>query len=240
MRYDLVIFDLDGTLLYTLEDIASALNFALDGHGFPTHSLAECKMMIGHGVRNLVKQSIPLETQSNNSVIISVLNAFRVYYTEHIDDATRPYRGIEKLLWTLYLNDVMVAVASNKFQSGTDALMRRFFPRVPFVAVLGGGGLPATGTAEFGMPLKPDPRVVQTILRAAARKRGGDCQNGGGSDSCGIRAVMVGDSETDIQTARNGGIDSIAVTWGYRKAGDLIGADQIFSTPGKLLSYLIG
>lgn len=192
MKYKVVIFDLDGTLLDTLEDLRAAVNHALSQQGFPLHSLAEYRGMVGHGVRNLVTQALP-EDQREETVIDTCLAEFKAYYTAHIDVHTHPYPGMQELLRTLHGRGVRLAVASNKFQSGTEYLIRRFFGDVPFVAILGN---------REGYPLKPDPEIVGEILRRA------------GADAA--DAVLVGDSATDMKTASNGGIPSIAVTWGYR------------------------
>jgi phosphoglycolate phosphatase len=192
MKYKVVIFDLDGTLLDTLEDLAAAVNHALALKGFPLHMLPEYRQMVGHGVRNLVTQALP-EGQREEAVIDTCLAAFKEYYTAHIDVHTRPYPGMQELLRTLHTRGVRLAVASNKFQSGTEYLIRRFFGDVPFVAILGN---------REGYPLKPDPEIVGEVLRRA------------GADAS--EAVLVGDSATDMKTAANGGIAAIAVTWGYR------------------------
>jgi phosphoglycolate phosphatase len=192
MNYKVVIFDLDGTLLDTLEDLAAAVNHALSLKGFPPHTLAEYRLMVGHGVRNLVTQALP-EEQRVDAVIDTCLAEFKAYYTAHIDTHTHPYPGMQELLRTLHARGVRLAVASNKFQSGTEYLIRRFFGDIPFVAILGN---------REGYPLKPDPEIVGEVLRRART----DVAD----------AVLVGDSATDMTTAANGGISAIAVTWGYR------------------------
>ena len=198
MRYALVLFDLDGTLLDTLEDLAAAVNHALALRGLPCHSLDAVRTMVGHGIRNLVRQALPEALRADEAYVDACLADFRNYYTAHIDVHTVPYPGMPELLAGLDGAGVKLAVVSNKFQEGTEYLIHKFFPAVRFSSLLGN---------RPGFPLKPDPAIVQEVLRQA----------GVPAD----RAVLVGDSPTDMTTAVNGGIDRIAVTWGYRPAASL-------------------
>lgn len=194
MKYKAVIFDLDGTLLDTIEDLGTAVNFALERKGFPLHAFPDYRQKVGHGIRNLVTVSLPFEKQSDEALIDECLADFREYYTGHIDVHTRPYPGMVELVARLDAEGVKMAIASNKFQVGTETLVAEFFPGIQFVAVLGN---------RDGFPLKPDPEIVGEVLRKAGCRRS--------------EAVMIGDSMTDMKTAENGGIDAIAVTWGYRQ-----------------------
>ncbi len=246
----LILWDLDGTLINTLEDLAAAVDYALELRGLPTHSIEEYRKMVGHGVRNLVKQALeasvsarPTPTHDSNArptaggnyfsqsfaknqfpsaiatptrgdastgltdaYIDSALADFREYYEAHIDVHTRPYPGIPELLNKLDAMGVKMAVASNKFQEGTEKLIQEFFPAIAFVSILGN---------RPGYPLKPDPEIVQEVLRKA----------GIGPED----AMMVGDSPTDMKTAANGGIDALAVTWGYRTQEELAGNRMVHS-----------
>ena len=193
MKHKLVLFDLDGTLLDTLDDLSEAVNHALAKRGFPNHSRDEYMKMVGHGVRNLVKQALPSELQEDDVLVDAALADFKEYYTAHIDIHTHPYPGMRELVEELHRNGVFLAIASNKFQEGTEYLVRKFFPGIPFVAVMGN---------RPGFPLKPDPEIVGEVLRKAGVKP--------------EEAILVGDSPTDMKTAANGGIDAIAVSWGYR------------------------
>ena len=197
----LVIFDLDGTLLDTIADLGTAVNHSLQLHGYPQHPIDAYPAMVGHGVRNLVTQALPPEARCQEATVDSVLAGFREYYTRHIDVFTHPYEGMTELLEALTARGIALAVASNKFESGTRALIGRFFPHIPFALVCGN---------REGLPLKPDAALVRLILS----------QTGVAPEE----AVMVGDSRTDIATAHNGGIRCIAVTWGFRPASVLTDA----------------
>lgn len=193
-KYKLIIWDLDGTLIDTVEDLAAAVNHALELRSLPLHSVSEYRGMVGHGVRNLVMQALSRASAGAEAADVdAALADFKAYYTSHIDVHSRPYPGIQALLGDLDAAGVKMAVASNKFQTGTEFLIREFFPEIPFVAILGN---------REGYPLKPDPEIVAEVLRASGVNSG--------------EAVMVGDSGTDMRTAVNGGIAGIAVGWGYR------------------------
>ena len=214
MSYKLVIFDLDGTLLNTIADLSEAVNYALGLRSLPLHSREEYTRMVGHGVRNLMQQALPEGLGDDVVMVDAVLADFTTYYTEHIDVYTRPYPGIQDLLVTLHQKGVMMAVASNKFQEGTEHLIGEFFNDIPFVAVLGN---------RPGFPLKPDPEIVGEVLRQSGIDR--------------EAALMVGDSPTDMKTAINGGIRGVAVSWGYRNMKDVEGLTVVNSADelGKLI-----
>lgn len=211
MKYEVAIFDLDGTLIDTIEDLGTAVNHALRLRSLPLHSMEEYKGMVGHGIRDLVTKALPISLQEDSSYIDSALKDFREYYSSHIDVHTRPYEGMVALLEELHSAGVRIAVASNKFQEGTERLIREFFPRVEFIAIFGN---------REGYPLKPDPAIVKEVLSLA------------GADSS--KAVMVGDSRTDIRTAVAGGIDIIAVSWGFRPEEELSQALTELSPAGRL------
>ncbi|MBR0053387.1 MAG: HAD-IA family hydrolase [Bacteroidales bacterium] len=215
--YKLVLFDLDGTLLDTLDDLSEAVNHSLRLRELPGHSRDEYRKMVGHGVRNLVKQALPADLQADDAVIDAALTDFKAYYTAHIDVHTHPYPGMPEVVRRLHEAGVLLAVASNKFQEGTDYLVEKLFPGIPFVAVLGN---------RPGYPLKPDPEIVGEVLRRTG-VRPGD-------------AVLVGDSPTDMKTAANGGIAAIAVSWGYRPMKDYPGLTVVDSAEELMNQLLTG
>lgn len=200
MTTDLVIFDLDGTLLDTIGDLAVACNAVLALRGLPQHSYEEYCGFVGSGIMRLVERALPEPLRTPENVAL-VRADFVRYYTEHIDVRTKPYAGIPELLAELVRRGVQLAVASNKFQAGTEKLVRRFFPDIPFAAVLG---------QRPDVPLKPSPAVVEEILALTGAPRD--------------RVLYVGDSGIDMQTAAAAGVRSAGVTWGFRTREELVGA----------------
>lgn len=212
----LILFDLDGTLLNTIEDLAEAVNHVLEGRGFPLHTVSEYRRMVGHGIRNLICQALPSALEVDDTYVEVCVSDFKAYYSAHIDVHTRPYPGMVELLNGLFALGIKLAVASNKFQEGTEHLIKEFFPNVQFVAVFGN---------REGFPLKPAPEIVEAVLTLAGVST--------------EEAVMVGDSPTDMLTAANGGIDAIAVSWGYRTKEDLVG-NKVVDSVEQLREYLCG
>ena len=196
----LIFWDLDGTLIDTLEDLGAAVNHALALRGLPLLGPEDFRKMVGRGVRNLVAQAVEKAAgRTDDAYIDSALADFKEYYCAHIDVFTRPYPGMPELLAELSTAGVKMAVVSNKFQEGTEQLVKEFFPGANFVAILGN---------RPGWPLKPSPEIVEDVLRR--------CDGISRAD-----AILVGDSPTDMRTATNGGIDAIAVTWGYSSPEEL-------------------
>ncbi|HIZ85234.1 MAG TPA: HAD family hydrolase [Candidatus Coprenecus stercoravium] len=220
----LVIFDLDGTLLYTVPDIAAATNQALAACGYPVHSEAEIASYIGNGINKLFERALPEASRSQEEVL-RIRSLFLPYYSEHCADMTRPFEGIPELLSDICLRGIKVAVASNKYHPATVKLMRHFFPEIPFCAVFG---------EREGVPRKPEPVIVRDILREAgisfpdpglsssltvASPHTGSIQDTAGDERDGV--LYVGDSGVDMQTAANAGIEAVAVTWGCRTRDEL-------------------
>ena len=200
----LVIFDLDGTLLNTIADLGNAANHTLEELGLPQHTLDEYRLMVGNGMRKLIMRALPDDKAADDAFVDDTLSRFLVYYAQHIDLYTKPYPGIPEIIKALYAGGYRLAVASNKIQKGAETLVRKFFPDIDFVAVMG-------NSPEY--PLKPDAALVEYIMQKAGTDRN--------------HTIMVGDSGTDIQTARNAGIPVIAVSWGFRPRNELTSADFI-------------
>ena len=201
MKYDIVIFDLDGTLLNTIGDLAASVDYVMRSRNLPEHTDAEYRQMVGGGIKRLVERALPAELAANETYVDECVTQFRRYYVDNIDRHTIPYEGIPELLRKLQNEGVMVAVASNKFQHGTERLVAKFFGDIDFVAIEGN---------REGAPLKPNPEIIHNILRKANVER--------------EDAVMVGDSGIDIRTAIAADIDSIGVSWGFRFAEELYDA----------------
>lgn len=212
--YDTLLFDLDGTLIDTIRDLGEAVNHSLALRGLPLHSPEEFPGMVGHGVRNLVKNALPEQFKEDDAYVDSALADFKEYYCANIDVHTRPYPGMPALLTELQEAGCSLAVVSNKFQSGTERLVAEFFPDIRFAAVLGN---------REGFPLKPDPAIVSEVLSLTGAKK----------------AAFVGDSATDMLTARNGGIPAIAVGWGYRSLASIPDADFRAGSPADLRRLLL-
>lgn len=198
MKYDLVIFDLDGTLLNTIGDLAASVDYVMRSRNLPEHTDTEYRQMVGGGIRRLVERALPATLASDSEYVDECVTQFRHYYVDNIDRYTTPYDGMCELLVDLRRAGVQVAVASNKFQHGTERLVSKFFADIDFIAVEGN---------REGAPLKPDPAVVERIMERSSVSR--------------ERVVMVGDSGIDIRTAAAANIASIGVAWGFRFAEEL-------------------
>jgi phosphoglycolate phosphatase len=212
-KYHTFIFDLDGTLLYTLADLAAAVNYALRTHQMPERTLDEVRNFVGNGVRMLMIRAIPDGLQ--NPQFDEVFSTFRSYYMQHSLDTTRPYDGIPQLLSQLKAAGMRTAVVSNKFYAATQELCQHFFPDTVDVAI-------GEHEAE-GIRKKPAPDTVIEALK----KLGVSAND----------AVYIGDSDVDIETARNAGLPCISVLWGFRDKSFLLahGATRFAATPSDIL-----
>lgn len=212
----LVIFDLDGTLLNSIDDLGDSCNYILEKHGFPLHPLEAYRFFVGNGVAKLVERALP-EDKRDSQFVEKIRQEFVAYYSLHAEDKTAPYDGIMDLLKGLSSEEVMLAVASNKFIAGTTALVKKYFGDFKFVSVLG---------QREGIPVKPDPRIVYDIMETSEI----------GKDEI----LYIGDTATDMLTAANAGVKSVGVEWGFRPKSELIenGADYIVQKPQQILDIV--
>lgn len=216
MKQQLIIFDLDGTLLNTIGDLAMACDHMLELRSLPRHTYEEYCSFVGNGIMRLVERALP-ETLRTAEYVAAARKDFVDYYIDHIDLKSHPYTGITELLGDLQRDGALIAVASNKFQAGTEKLIRGFFPSVDWVEICGN---------REGVPLKPDPTLINMIIDKAGVER--------------THCTMVGDSGVDMLSARNAGIRSVGVSWGFRSREELeqAGAEQIADTVEELRTIL--
>ena len=214
MKYDTIIFDLDGTLLNTLEDLRDSLNDILIKNGFEARSLEDVRRFVGNGVKNLVRLSIPEYCSEEELTLI--LEAFKEHYKNNMQNKTRPYNGIMELLLDLHRYGYKLAIVSNKFDTAVKSLSNTYFGSLISVAI--------GETAQIRR--KPAPDSIYTAVKEL------------GSELS--KAILVGDSETDVKTAKNAGIPCIGVTWGFRCREVLRaeGADFLIDTPRELLTLI--
>jgi len=218
MDYKTFIFDLDGTLLNTLDDLAASCNYALRVNGLPEHSINDVRQFVGNGVKKLVERAVP--NGLDNPSFDSVYEKFRTHYLSHSQDKTAPYPGIMSLLQKLRDAGYHVAVVSNKFYAATENLCMHYFGDLVDVAV---------GENEAaGIKKKPSPDIVEEAFRQLETRYGAIDRG---------RAVYVGDSDVDIQTARNVNLPCISVLWGFRSKEFLLahGATTFVETPMQIL-----
>lgn len=208
-----IIFDLDGTLLNTIDDLAAATNHALKTMGFPPHGLWVYPNMVGNGVRKLIERALP-DDQRSEKTINDALAHFKEYYDGHCCDATQPYPGIPELIADLTARGLNLAVTSNKYEEAVTRIIAHYFPDANFRAILGN---------VDGMPRKPDPSIVFKALSMCPTPK--------------AEVLYVGDSGVDMETARRACVESAGVTWGFRPVTELrqAYADHIVETPSTLL-----
>ncbi len=215
MTYQTAVFDLDGTLLDTLEDLYLATNMALERHSLPPRTRDEVRMFVGNGVEMLILRAVPDDTDEDT--VLWVLADFKRIYSSICEDHTKPYDGILDMLTALRERGIRVAVVSNKFDAATKKLCEKYFGDLVEVAI----------GERAGVRKKPAPETVYEALK----------ELGVTAD----HAVYIGDSDVDIQTARNCGMPCISVTWGLRDEDFLIenGAKTLVDSPETLLGVII-
>ena len=212
-----IIFDLDGTLLNTIDDLADAGNWVCRNHGWPTHTVEEYKYFVGNGMTNLAARFAP-EDQRTPEGIAAILEEFMPYYNAHKEDKTAPYPGIRELLEGLKRAGVRMAVLSNKAHSLVPGIIEGYFP----------GVFAFTQGAMDGFPTKPDPTLLHRLM--------------GEMRATTADTLFVGDSSVDIRTAKNGGLVGCGVLWGFRTRAELEaeGADHIVDTTQALAELILG
>ena len=217
-EYQAVLFDLDGTLLNTLEDLADSVNVILQAHGFPLRNAEEIRRFLGNGSEFLLRSALPKGTREE--VFAACLAEYQAYYRQHMEDKTAPYEGILPLLKKLKERGLHIGVVSNKFDTAVKGLCGKYFP---------GYIDAAAGEREAeGIRRKPAPDMVFAAAERLGVKR----------EHC----LYVGDSEVDIQTAKNAEMDCVSVCWGFRDEAALeqAGATHLVHTPQGILEYLFG
>lgn len=214
MKYKLLIFDMDGTILDTLQDLYNCLNFALAKNGYPERTFSEVRSFVGNGLEKLTERGLPEGTPESKTK--AVLADLKEYYKEHCKDETKPYDGILELLKTVKEKGYKTAVVSNKADFAVQELVRQYFPNMFDMAL---------GERE-GQRKKPEPDMVYSVLAALCVSK--------------EDAVYIGDSEVDIATAQNAGVESIIVGWGFRERSFLerLGAKRIVQKPFDILELI--
>lgn len=210
----LLIFDLDGTILNTLDDLAASTNYALEQNSMPKRSLDEVRAFVGNGIRKLIERAVP--SGSSEAEKKAVLESFTAHYKAHSADKTRPYDGIVELLEQLKIQGYLMAVVSNKADFAVQSLCETYFPGT-FTFVVG---------ERDGIRRKPAPDSIYEVLEQLNIPK--------------EEAVYIGDSDVDAETAKNAGIDLIAVTWGFRdrEVLEATGAKVFAQTPKEILDVL--
>lgn len=216
MRFDAILFDLDGTLADTLDDIAASMNWALARNDVPPHPLDAYRTLVGEGVSRLVERALPTERQHLHA---AVLEDLRAHYTDHMLDRTRPYPGIPELLDALAARGLPLAVLSNKPELATRWMVDRLFARWPFTAVTG---------ERPGVPHKPDPAAAIGIARDLSVDP--------------ARVLYLGDTSTDMETAVGAGMFGVGALWGFRDRAELEahGASAVVAHPLEVLPLVDG
>lgn len=219
MKYSLAIFDMDGTILNTLDDMTDSCNVILKKHGMPLHTVEEIRFMVGNGIPKLIERAIP--DGKNNPEFDAVLNEFLEYYEEHCAIKTAPYAGIPECIKTLREAGIKIAVNTNKIEPAAIALCDDYFPGLFDII---------SGSRE-GMPPKPAPDGIYEILKRAGMDGKSENQ----------KAVFIGDSDVDMQTGMNAGLDVIGVDWGFRGKDFLRehGAEVVVMNAAELADYII-
>lgn len=214
MKYKAIICDLDGTLLNTLEDLMDSVNYGLKLHGKPCITIEQTRRYVGNGVAKLVERAVPEGTGSEETA--EILAKFRSYYDKHSKDKTKPYEGVVDMLKRAKDNGMKLAIVSNKINSAVEKLAEEYFPGLMDVAI---GETP-------DVPKKPAPDMLYKALEQLGIEK--------------QEAVFIGDSDVDVETGINSGMDMITVLWGFRDREELLqaGAKVFIEKPEELFMYI--
>jgi len=217
MKTKLCIFDLDGTLLNTIDDITNSMNRVLGANGYPLHDAQWYKEKVGNGARKLMLDALPEDHNLSDADVDKLLNTYKDDYHNNCAVLSAPYAGIPELIDRLVEAKLKLAVITNKPQSITETLLKKYFEGIDFVAVYGD---------TPGKPIKPDPRVADIVLSAA----------GVTPD----QTVFIGDSEVDMTFAKRSSLFAIGVLWGYRNRSIIeeSGAEVIVDEPAQIIEYI--
>ena len=219
-KYKGIIFDLDGTLLNTIEDLTDSVNDVMEIYHFPKHDTKACKMMVGNGFRKLITRALPIEKQKDEQFIDEVQAEFAKAYHKRYLNKTVPYDGILEMIKELECNGVQTAVNSNKRSDYTEALVKKFFADIPMAAVY-------VERESEGIPKKPDPSAELEIANKM--------------ELTPDEILYIGDSKTDMKTGQNAGMDTIGVAWGFRGPEELKEhqATYIVEKPQDILRFVL-
>lgn len=214
MKYSACVFDLDGTLLDTLEDLKNSVNYTLKLKGYPQRTAEEVRSFVGNGIPMLIKRAVPEGTAETD--FEEALSVFKGHYAIHLNDNTAPYDGICEMLEYLKQNNIKTAVVTNKAHLAANDLIKHFF----------GDLITVTVGQKDGVPTKPDPASLNSAMSVLNITKD--------------EALFIGDSDVDVLTAHNGGLKCIGVTWGFRSKESLLsaGADFIADTPKEIIRIL--
>ncbi len=212
----LAIFDLDGTLLNTIADLAASTNHALNLLGYPTHQVESYNFMVGNGINKLFERALP-EGEKSKENILKMREIFIQYYSAHLTDKSTPYEGVLDMLQTLQAKGIKLALATNKYQKGAETLMQHFFSNFEFEPILG---------QREGYPTKPDPHIIEEILAIHPVHKS--------------EVLYIGDSDVDMQTARNAEVTGCGVSWGFRPVEELEAQkpDYIIHHPRQIIDII--
>ncbi len=216
MKYKAVIFDLDGTLLDTIDDLGDSMNSVLERHGYPMHDLGAYKYFVGNGMRNLVERALPEDKRDSASIGLALME-MRDEYAKRWADKTRPYPGIPALLDALTMKGIKLAVLSNKLDRFSNDIVKKLLPDWNFYPVYG---------EREGVPIKPNPAGALEIAQILGLSP--------------EEFLYLGDTGTDMKTAVSAGMYAIGVLWGFRDAGELMnnGANMLITDPLEILKLL--